>query len=141
MKTLRILSLGITVTGLAFSSAAFGQQPTSVPPAQQHQAPLTPESAETKTAATPNWTTEQIMTATVHDAWLLSGKNEATFFEMVTQLAQISATKRGVTLPETEAAGRRFGEMIKKNAKADTDELLYVVVDKAVQKIGVPAKA
>ncbi|MEO7029260.1 MAG: hypothetical protein ABI147_07630 [Acidobacteriaceae bacterium] len=68
------------------------------------------------------------------------GKNEATLFEMVTQLAQISASKPGITLPETEEAGERFGEMIKKTAKADTDELLYVVVDKAVQEIGIRAK-
>lgn len=141
MKILRKLSSGMVAVGLALGSAGFAQQTAPVPPAQKHQAPLTPESAETKTAAAPNWTTEQIMTATVHDAWLLSGKNEATFFEIVTQLAQISATKRGVTLPETEAAGRRFGELIKRNAKADTDELLYVIVDKAVQRIGVPAKA
>ena len=72
----------------------------------------------------------------MHDAWVMSGRNEATFFEMVSQLAQISAQKRGLTLPNSEQAGERFGERVKKNAKADTDELLYVVVDKAVQQVG-----
>jgi hypothetical protein len=132
MKMLRIVSTGLLAGGLMFAVPAFAQQP---------QTPLAPESSEKQTAAAPTWTTEQLMTATVHDAWLLSGKNEATFFEMVTQLAQISAQKRGLTLPETQEAGRRAGAMIKKMAKADTDQLLYAVVDKAVKTIGVPAKS
>lgn len=87
-------------------------------------------------AGAQSWTTDQLMTASVHDAWVMSGKNEKTFFEMVSQLAQISAQKRGLTLPDTEAAGKRFGELIKTMAKADHDQLLYVVVDKAVQQVG-----
>lgn len=83
-----------------------------------------------------NWTTDQLLTASVHDAWVMSGKNEKTFFDMVSQLAQISAQKRGLTLPDNEAAGKRFGELIKTMAKADHDQLLYVVVDKAVQQVG-----
>ena len=31
---------------------------------------------------------DQIVTATVHDAWLLSGKNEEAFFDIVEQLAR-----------------------------------------------------
>lgn len=98
----------------------------------QNEAPITPPSA-TGPAATPTWTTEQLITSTVHDAWLLSGKNEATFFEMVKTLAEISAKNRDITLPDTKAAGQRMGESIKRMAKADTDQLLYVVVDKAVR--------
>ena len=47
----------------------------------------------------------------------------------------ISAQKRGLTLPESEEAGKRFGELVKDMAKADHDQLLYVVVDKAVQQV------
>lgn len=79
-----------------------------------------------------HYTHEQLLTATVHQAWLLSNKNEANFFDMVEELARISATNRGITLPETAIAGRRMGEYIKRTAKADTDQLLYAVVDKAV---------
>lgn len=107
-----------------------------LPVATHAQAPITTSTSVNKTATAPNWTNEQLLTSTVHEAWVLSGKNEATFFEMVTQLAAISADKRGLTLPETEAAGRRFGELVKMNAKADTDQLLYAVVDKAVLRIG-----
>ena len=79
---------------------------------------------------------EQIATATVHDAWMLSGKNEEAFFDIVEQLAQFSAQKRGLTLPNSEAAGRRMGEMIKTHAKADHDALLYAIVDQAVRTLG-----
>lgn len=124
MKLVRTLAAAVFAAGLLL-------------PASSHaQAPVTTSKSVTQTAAAPNWSNEQLLTSTVHEAWLLSGKNEATFFEMVTQLAQISAEKRGLTLPDSEAAGRRFGELIKTTAKADTDQLLYAVVDKAVQRVG-----
>jgi hypothetical protein len=90
------------------------------------------QKSEGQTPTKTNYTSEQLLTSTVHQAWLLSGKNEANFFEMVEQLADLSARNRGITLPESEAAGRRMGEYIKRTAKADTDQLLYAVVDKAV---------
>ncbi|MFC6646085.1 hypothetical protein ACFQBQ_10935 [Granulicella cerasi] len=104
-------------------------------------AQIAPASAANQTAAKQTWTTEQLIESTVHQAWLLSGKNEATFFEMVTQLAEISAQNRGLKLPESEAAGRRVGEMIKVAAKRDTDQLLYAVVDQAVKTVGKPDPA
>ena len=79
--------------------------------------------------------TDQIVTASVHDAWLLSGKDEATFFDIVQQLAAMSAEKRGLTLPDSEAAGRRMGNYIKAQAHLDHDQLLYVIVDKAVRMV------
>jgi hypothetical protein len=79
---------------------------------------------------------DQIVTASVHDAWLLSGKNEDAFFDIVEQLARISAEKRGVSLPDSAAAGKRMGEIIKQKARADHDQLLYVVVDQAVRAVG-----
>src|SRR3984893_9830326 len=78
----------------------------------------------------------QIVTATVHDAWLLSGKNEEAFFDIVEQLAQFSAQKRGLVLPDTAAAGRQMGILIKTRAKADHDQLLYSIVDQAVRTLG-----
>ena len=84
---------------------------------------------------------DQIVTATVHDAWLLSGKNEEAFFDIVEQLAQFSAQKRGLNLPDSAAAGRRMGILIKTHAKADHDQLLYAIVDEAVRTLGVKATA
>lgn len=122
----RIAIAGSLALGLALSSSAgFAQN-----------APIAPRSAQKQTAAPQNWTKEQLLTSTVHQAWLLSGKNEATFFEMVSQLAEISATNRGIQLPQTAEAGRKVGEHIKTAARKDTDQLLYALVDDAVREFG-----
>ncbi len=115
------------ITAIATATLAF-------PMAGLAQENIEPKSAvgKAETAHAP-YTKEQLLTATVHEAWLLSEKNEANFFEMVEQLAEISATNRGITLPDTAAAGRRLGEQIKRSARLDTDQLLYAVVDKAVR--------
>jgi len=84
---------------------------------------------------------DQIVTASVHDAWLLSGKNEEAFFDIVEQLAQLSAEKRSVSLPDSAAAGKRMGEIIKQKARADHDQLLYVIVDQAVRAVGAKTTA
>ncbi len=128
-KPLASLLLAVTV---ALPSAALltAQQPAIAPP-----------SAARQTAGPQNWTTDQLLTSTVHQAWLLSGKDEATFFEMVTQLAEISAKNRNLQLPETADAGRRVGEQIKLASKADTGQLLFAVVDAAVRKVGTPLSA
>ena len=84
---------------------------------------------------------EQIVPASVHDAWLLSGRNEERFFDIVEELAQLSAEKRGVTLPDDAAAGKRMGEIIKEKAKTDHDQLLYVIVDEAVRAVGTKTTA
>ncbi len=75
----------------------------------------------------------ELMASTVHEAWLKSGRNEDKFFDMVKQLAEISASKRGMTLPDTEEAGRKMGMLIKTGARRDPDQLLYAVVDAAVK--------
>ena len=67
---------------------------------------------------------------------MLSGKNEDAFFDIVQQLAEYSAQKRGLTLPDTAAAGKRMGLMIKTKTQADHDQLLYVIVDQAVRAVG-----
>lgn len=88
-----------------------------------------------------NWTTEQIVTATVHQAWLLADKNEDNFFEIIKELAEISAANRNLTLPDDPAVGKKAGEYIKKHARADHDQLLYAIVDKSVRMTGIKAPA
>ena len=108
--------------------------------AQQQPAAVKDDSAVTlkggPDGATPSWTTEQLLTSTVHEAWMLSGRNEDQFFEMVKELAAMSAQKRGLALPETDDAGKKAGDLIKKEARKDPDQLLYAVVDHAVMKTG-----
>lgn len=101
--------------------------------AQQPAATITPSAGS---AAAHNWTEEQILTCTVSDCWQLAGKNEATFFDIVQQLAEISAETRGLTLPESAEAGKRTGEYIKAKAKADHGQLLYAIVDASVRHVG-----
>ena len=64
------------------------------------------------------------------------GKTEPGFFAIVKAEAELSAQKRGLVLPDSETVGREFGEYIKTQAKADHDQLLYAIVDRAVRKYG-----
>jgi hypothetical protein len=95
----------------------------------------------TDSAAPHNWTTEQILTCTVSACWQLSGKNEENFFDIVQELAEISAHTRGLTLPDDAAAGQRAGEYIKAKARSDHGQLLYAVVDASIRKVGTPNTA
>jgi hypothetical protein len=88
-----------------------------------------------------SWTMQQAITSSVVEAWNLVGKSEDRFVEMVEALTAISADKRGVTLPQSKEAGLKFGELIKTFAKQDPDQLLYVIVDKAVQQVGTAPSA
>jgi hypothetical protein len=112
--------------------------------AQQQQQPKSPATIITPAADANEphkWTTEQILTCTVSDCWQLAGKNEEAFFDIVQQLAAISAHTRGLTLPDDAAAGQRAGEYIKAKAKADHGQLLYAIVDASIRKVGTPPAA
>ena len=131
------LRLFLAASVLATASLCLPALSLQASPVQQPQVTAHPQAdANDKT-----YPIDQIVTATVHDAWLLSGKNEEAFFDIVEQLAQFSAQKRGLTLPDTAAAGRKMGLMIKTRAKADHDQLLYAIVDEAVRTLGVKATA
>jgi hypothetical protein len=107
-------------------SAAPGQSPVTINP-----------DADDAKEAHP-WTDQQILTCSVSQCWHLANKSEDTFFDIVQQLAAISAKNRDLTLPPTEAAGQQVGEEIKTKAKADHDQLLFAVVDDAIRKVGQP---
>ncbi len=103
--------------------------------------PLGAQQTPPPVAAPPAWTIDQAVTCSVHDAWELGGKTETGFFAIVKALAELSAQKRGLILPDKESTGREFGEYIKAQAKTDRDQLLYEIVDRAVRKYGTPAPA
>ncbi len=116
---------------------AYAQAPRSAPSAQSAPSMNSaPEPAEPH-----NWTEEQIVTCSARECWALSGKNEDNFFDIVKQLAEISATKRGVQLPETKQAGMAAGKWIRSHAIADPDQLLYAIVDQAVRHSAVRTAA
>jgi hypothetical protein len=102
-------------------------------------APL--QDAPATTAAAPTWTIDQAVTCSVHDAWVLGGKTEEGFFAIVQAEAELAAQKRDLTLPNDATVGREFGQYIKTQAKADHDQLLYSIVDRAVRKYGTKGKS
>lgn len=93
-----------------------------------------PQSVNATNSAASGSMAPEVLTSTVHEAWVASGRDEDKFFMMVKQCAEMSAQKRGVTLPDTEAAGQKMGTLIKKMARKDPDQLLYAVVDAAVKQ-------
>jgi hypothetical protein len=107
------------------------------PVAVQAQRPNT-QSVTAANSADAGHVNRELLTSTVHEAWLQSGRNEDKFFDMVKQCAELSSQKRGVTLPDTEVAGRKMGMLIKTMARRDPDQLLYAVVDAAVKQTAVP---
>jgi hypothetical protein len=107
------------------------------PMAMQAQKPNT-QSVTAANSADAAHVNRELLTSTVHEAWLASDRNEDKFFDMVKQCAEMSAQKRGVTLPDTEAAGRKMGLLIKTMARRDPDQLLYAVVDAAVKQTATP---
>jgi len=138
-KLAKLLVSGVVTLGLAGVSSTPLLAQNAEHTAQQRTAAQqeSPSISAPSDGAAHAWTNEQLMSSSVHEAWLLSGRNEDQFFEMVKELSAISAQKRGVTLPEDQAAGVKAGEWIKKEAKKDPDQLLYAVVDRAVKKVGI----
>ena len=102
-----------------------------------HAAPQQGSASPSSAASTPTpvheWTTEQAVTSSVREAWKLGGRTPEGFFEIVRVLTEISAQKRGLVIPENEQSGVKAGNWIKMQAKKDPDQLLYVIVDQAVQ--------
>ena len=116
---------------LCFAAALTTVAFTAANPTPQASAPA-PSAAE----PAPTWTIDQVVTCSVREAWTLGGRNEQGFFAIVKALAELSAQKRGITLPDNEETGLKFGLYIKTHAKADRDQLLYAIVDHAVRIYG-----
>ena len=129
-EAMRTMIVGCAVAGtLLMGSIGIMAQATTQARIQSTNAP----SVTATNSAGSVMATDQLLSSTVHEAWLASGRNEDKFFDMVKELAAMSAQKRGVTLPDTEAAGRAMGMAIKASARRDPDQLLYAVVDAAVK--------
>ena len=126
MKKKNVIAVWIAAAAMACSAAPIYATGVQASPAAQMSPDGVGQSMQT-------WPIDQLIPLSVREAWGMSGKNEQTFFAMVKQLAELSAQKRAITLPDDKAAGEKAGEWIKKEAKRDPDQLLYVVVDRAVQ--------
>ena len=112
----------VMASALAIGPVVMAQQVNDATPAQA--------SAGATADAMP---LEQLLPMTVHEAWVASGRNEDKFYAMVSQLAALSAEKRGVALPDNAEAGARAGKVFKRIARKDPGQLLYVAVDMMVR--------
>lgn len=140
-RRMRVFILPV-VAGVLFSSASWaaaqsGHSPSSQTPTSEGPLHTGTEEAPEKHT----WKIDQLIPLTVAQAWQMSGKNEDRFFDMVQDLAAFSAQNRHLILPQSQEAGQQAGEYIKQQAKADHQELLYVIVDRAVRKVGKPASS
>jgi len=147
MNALRVscLMVASSFVVLAGCNPAPQPQPSPTPAPKSAVSPETQSQVATSITPSSNepakhsYTQEQIMSCTVSECWALGGKTEDGFFDIVQQLAVLSADHRGLTLPESEEAGKKAGEFIKVKTKEDRGQLLYAVVDAAVRKVGTPA--
>ncbi|HEY0162604.1 MAG TPA: hypothetical protein VGB69_08020 [Edaphobacter sp.] len=141
-RSIASLALAATVLAAAGCNSESKPAPDVAPksnPASPASTSITPSPGEASEKHP--WTTEQILTCTVSQCWQISGKSEDSFFDIVQDLAVISAQNRNLTLPEDEKAGQKAGEYIKAKAKEDHDSLLYAIVDQAVRQVGTEATA
>ena len=125
MKLKSLYSVGLLAAVLATFSTPCGMW-------AQENAGAAPEqnTAGTSIASIP---LERLVTATCRQAWQMGGRTQDGFFEIVKRLTELSAQNRSVTLPDNKAAGARAGQWIRTQAMKDPDQLLYAVVDHAVQ--------
>jgi hypothetical protein len=141
MKTFCLTTIALSASLLLFA----GCNSNSRSPLRPQSPAASPTPAPSPVTITPSanepshtWTNEQILTCTVSQCWQLGGKTEEGYFDIIQQLAVISARNRNLTLPESEKAGEQTGEYIKAEAHKDHDQLLFALVDAAVRKVGTP---
>jgi hypothetical protein len=149
MNNLRAISLMMASSVVILAGCNPAPEPKPSPTPEPKSSSVSAETQpQASTSITPSanekishsYTEEQILTCTVSECWALGGKTEDGFFDIIQQLAVVSADHRHLTLPETEEAGKKAGEFIKAKAKEDRGQLLYAVVDGAVRQVGTPAK-
>jgi hypothetical protein len=132
MKAKLACSIAILACSLLIvvSPAAFAQSGTSSSGSSHNQGS---EQAANEKNEAPPIPLDRAVTATAHQAWVLGGRTQDGFFDIVEELAGFSARNRGVTLPDNQQAGQRAGEWIRTQAMKDPNQLLYAIVDQAVQ--------
>ena len=102
----------------------------AIPNAQAQDASSSSAAQSAPAAAVP---LDQAVTMTCRQAWQAGGRTQQGFFAIVQELTELSAKNRDVTLPDDKAAGQKAGNWIRTQALKDPDQLLYAVVDHAVQ--------
>jgi hypothetical protein len=129
MKSKSICWIGILAFSLAPLTAVYASAQDAASPSKDQNTAQNNSDAQVP----PLPPLDKLVTATCRQAWHMGGNTQAGFFAIVQELTALSAHNRGVTLPDDKATGARAGEWIRTQAMKDPDQLLYAVVDHAVQ--------
>jgi hypothetical protein len=114
--------LALTMTPLAGGAdVAAERQATQAPPARE-------------------WKAADVLPLTCVQAWVVSGKSEKGFVEILRVLGSVSLENRRLTFPDSREAGDEAGHGIAADCGADPDALLFAVVDRQVRRLGKPAE-
>lgn len=82
--------------------------------------------------ALPDWDLTDAVTSTVRQAWDISGQSHPELMKMVNQLVALDLENRGWSLPDTDVAGSRFGNILLADMEAHPNDLLYSAVDRSL---------
>ena len=85
--------------------------------------------------AASDWSTADIATSTVTQAWKISGESRTEFMKMVRAMLALDVANRGMDFSDTRAAGMKFGELLRMDLEAHPNDLLYTVVDRSALKV------
>jgi hypothetical protein len=78
---------------------------------------------------------EDIVYLSCQEAWEKSGRSVDEAFEMIRVLARFSIEKRSLALPDDEAVGGQFGDLIQASCTDEPDDLLFNAVDKSLRRL------
>jgi hypothetical protein len=67
------------------------------------------------------------------EVWIGVAKKDDPFIQLVELLAHHILTRREVKFPDTDEAGKAFGDAVVKNCLANPDELLYSAVNRSLR--------
>jgi hypothetical protein len=102
-------------------------------PSTRWQAPPAP--------ATREWKAADILPLSCVQAWVVSGKSEKVFVELLLVLGSVSLENRRLTFPDSREVGDEAGRGIAADCAADPDALLFALVDRQVRRLGKPAES
>lgn len=85
--------------------------------------------------ATPDWTQPEVLTATVQQAWEMSGKSRPEFNKMLNQTMALVMANRGLTVADTKEDGMRLGQILRGDIESHPNDLLYTVVDRSMRQM------
>ncbi|BCS35006.1 hypothetical protein TBR22_A42320 [Luteitalea sp. TBR-22] len=91
------------------------------------------------TPAAREWKAADVLPLSCVQAWVVAGRSEKVFVELLLVLGSVSLENRRLTLPDLHEVGDEAGRGIAADCAADPDALLFSVVDRQVRRLGKPS--